>query len=524
MIARVSADVGRPDLMTLPRPAFALLFALGALGLVAAVMLPAQLPFVDMPQHFALLARWTHAGEAAWALPPTFELNLATPYVLAYAAAYVLAPVVGEETAVRLVLAAGLVALPATTWLLLRAFGRPTELCLAAFPVALSWLVFRGWFPYVVGLPIAVAAYAVARAITLDRRPRDIVLLGLLALVALATHALIFVLLAGGSMLVALGGPGRVAAVTRVGAALAPAAVIGLAWAVLRDGLEHPEPRPILFGPVSRRLDLAKVLFGSASDDPRVIAVTVGLALIAVAALVLVVLEVRADSPREIVRRWFGSRGPLLPLFLGLAAASLLLPETLFDIYGVWHRAVPLAFVVGLGLLPWPGRVRVRAGLAVALGAVAILATSTAVAQGFAYSDESAGIREIVAELPPGERIFTEAPVDSSTAVGTRINRHVAGYYVLEKGGVMMDDFSLYPYQVVVFTEPGSTRYPMQDFDLYLFRSSPECPVPPADRPVGAEIARVGPWSAYEVDTTSPLPGPTAWDLPCYDRGGDDGE
>jgi hypothetical protein len=255
-----------------------------------------------------------------------------------------------------------------------------------------------------------------------------------------------------------------------------------------------------------------------------VIAVTVALAAVAAIAVVLVALEVRRDPPRDIVRRWFVTRGPLLPLFIGLSLASLLLPETLFDIYGVWHRSVPLAFVVALGLMPWPGRETARVALVAGLAAVALLATLSALAQGLAYSDESAGIREIVAELPPGERIFTEAPVDSSDAVGTRINRHVAGYYVLEKGGVMMDDFSLYPYQIVVFSEPGSTRYPMRDFDLYLFRSSPGCPVPPPDRPIGTEIARVGPWSAFEVDTSSLSLGPTAWDLPCYDRGADDTE
>jgi hypothetical protein len=514
----------RPGAAWLSGRTVALLFALGAAGLLAAVLVPAQLPFVDMPQHYALLARWTHAGEAAWGLPPTFELNLATPYVLGYAVAYLLTPLLGEELAIRVVLAAGLVALPAAAWLFLRAFDRPTELCLAAFPVALSWLVFRGWFPYVIGLPLALVAFAVARHVALHGRRRDIAILGIIALTALATHALIFVLTAAGALLVALGGPARRRAVVRTAIAVAPAAVLGLAWALLRDGLAHPEPRPILFGPISRRLDLAKVLFGSAGDDPRVIAVAVGLAAVAIVAIVLVVLEVRGDPPREIVRRWFTTRGPMLPLFAGLALASLLLPETLFDIYGVWHRTVPVAFIVGLGLAPWPGRERARAALAAGLAVVALLATLSALGQGLAYSEESAGIREIVAELPAGQRIFTEAPVDSSSAVGTRINRHVAGYYVVTKGGVMMDDFSLYPYQVVVFSEPGSTRYPMRDFDLYLFRASASCPVPPPDRPVGREIARVGAWSAFEVDHASGLDGPTAWDLPCYERNADDNE
>ncbi|HEY4633940.1 MAG TPA: hypothetical protein VIH00_08505, partial [Candidatus Limnocylindrales bacterium] len=212
----------RPGAAWLSGRTVALLFVLGAAGLLAAVLIPAQLPFVDMPQHYALLARWTHAGQAAWGLPPTFELNLATPYVLGYAVAYLLSPLLGEELAIRVVLAAGLVALPAAAWLFLRAFDRPTELCLAAFPVALSWLVFRGWFPYVIGLPLALVAFAIARHVALHGRRRDIAILGIIALVALATHALIFVLTAAGALLVAIGGPGRRHAVVRTAIAVAP--------------------------------------------------------------------------------------------------------------------------------------------------------------------------------------------------------------------------------------------------------------------------------------------------------------
>jgi hypothetical protein len=59
----------------------------------------------------------------------------------------------------------------------------------------------------------------------------------------------------------------------------------------------------------------------------------------------------------------------------------------------------------------------------------------------------------------------------------------------------------------------------MGTFDLYLFRASPSCPEPPADRPLGRELARVGGWRAYEVAHDPARPGPTAYDLPC-DRPG----
>ncbi len=518
MIATVDEATLQAQVSGRSKAVLALAFALGAAILLAAILVPAQLPFVDFPQHVALLSRWTHAGQAAWGLPPIFELNLATPYVLAYAVAYVLSPILGDELAIRVVLAAGLVGLPAATWLLLRAFGRPTELCLAVFPVALSWLVYRGWYPFVVGLPLVVAGLATARYVTVNGRGRDVVILAAIALATLATHALAFALLAAGVVLVAAWGPGRRAALVRVAAGLAPAVVLALGWVVLRGDPLHPEPRPILFGPLSRRLDFARILFGAASDDPRVIVVVVALVAVLVAALVLTVLEIRGDRPRDILRRWFASRGPLLPVFAGAALASLLLPETLFDVYGIWPRAVPIAFILGLGLLPWPGRDRARTGLTVGLATVAVIATGTGLVQALTFSAESAGIREIVKALPPGARIFAEAPTDASNVGGLRVYRHIAGYYVAAQGGEMNDDFSLYPYQIVTRVEPGSTRYPMRDFEVYLFRASPECPVPPADRPIGDEIATIGDWSAYEIIDDPARPGPTAWDLPCYDR------
>jgi hypothetical protein len=523
MIGIVDEAALQTDATGRSKAVLAVAFALGAAILLAAILVPAQLPFVDFPQHVALLSRWTHAGEAVWGLPPIFELNLATPYVLSYAIAYLLSPILGDELAIRVVLAAGLVGLPAATWLLLRAFGRPTELCLAVFPVALSWLVYRGWFPFVVGLPLAVAALAVARYVVVHGRTRDVVILAILAFATLATHALAFALLAAGVALVAVAGPSRLAALVRVGAALAPAVIVALAWVVLRGDPLHPEPRPILFGPLTRRLDFAKILFGAASDDPRVLVVVACLAVVLVAALVLVFLEVRGDRPRDVLRHWFTSRLALIPVFLGAALASLLLPETLFDVYGIWQRAVPMAFVLGLGLLPWPGRDRVRTGLTVALAVVAVVATGTGLVQGLTFSQESTGIREIIKAFPPGARIFAEAPTDASNVGGLRVYRHIAGYYVAAQGGEMNDDFSLYPYQIVTRVEPGSTRYPMRDYEVYLFRASPECPAPPPDRPIGRELARIGEWSAYEIIDDPARPGPTAWDLPCYDRpdGGD---
>jgi hypothetical protein len=496
--------------------------AVGAVGLAAAILLPERLPFVDFPQHVALLARWTHAGDPAWGVPVRFEVQLGTPYVLGYAAAYLLAPAFGDELALRVVMLAGILGLPAATYLVLRVYYRPSELCLAAVPVGLSWVVYMGFFPFVVALPFALIGIALARRVTVTGRRREAVALAVVCVVALAAHAVAFLIAAGGVVLIAVEGAARSRrswpAIAATLLALLPASLLALAWLVLRGAAVNPEPRPVLFGPPARRLDIIASVFGSGNADPRVVLVAATFALIMLGAAVLAYLEGRDIDLRARATAWLESRrGSLVP-FAGAAIACGLVPLTAFDAYGLWQRVAPVAFVLGLVLLPWPTRPSSRRAMGLGLAAVGLFATSTALWQGLAYSDSAAGLREVIAALPPGRRLYSEAPLDAAAGTAglqVRAFRHMGAYYVAERGGTLNYDFGYFPFQVIVAVIPGSFREPMSAFDLYLFRASPSCPAPPADRPVGRELASAGGWHAYEVAHDPGRPGPTAYDLPC---------
>jgi hypothetical protein len=469
----------------------------------------------------ALLSRWTHAGDPAWGVPTQFEVQLGTPYVLGYAAAYLLTPAFGDEGALRLVMLAGILGVPAGAYLLLRSYGRPPELCLAAVPVALSWIVYMGFVSFVVALPFVLVAIALARQVTVNGRGRDAAALAIVAAVAFAAHGFAFLIAAGAVVLIAVEAAARTrrwSAVSLALLALIPAALLAVAWLVLRGAAVNPEPRPLLFGPPARRLEVVAAAFGSGNADPRVILVAAAIALVAVSAAVLAFRDGRDTDLRARTRRWLRTRGAAVVPFAGAAIACGVLPLTAFDAYGLWQRVAPVAFVLGLVLLPWPARPSMRRTLGLGLAGVGLLATSTALWQGLQFSASSAGLRDVIAALPPGRRLYSEAPLDAAAGVAglqVRAYRHMGAYYVAERGGTLNYDFAYFPFQVIVAKVPGSFREPMSAFDLYLFRASPGCPAPPPDRPVGRELASAGGWHAYEVAHDPSNPGPTAYDLPC---------
>ncbi len=476
------------------------------------------MPFVDLPQHVALLSRWTHAGDPAWGVPEQFRVQLNTPYVLGYAVAFVLAPIFGEERALRLVLLAALLGLPAATYLLLRAYRRPPELCLAAFAVVLPWAVYMGFFSFVVGLPIIIVAVALTRNVAIHGRRRDVVALAIVMVLLLAAHAFAFLLGVGAVALAALGSPRRRESLVRVMAALLPGVILTAIWLAMRGPASPPEPRALVFGPPTRRLDVVMAMFGSGNADPRVVLVALAVAIVVIVAVALAYREDRGVDLRTHARHWLRSRGAAVLPFAGAAFACAVVPETAFDVYGLWQRVAPVAFVLGLGLLPWPGGASARRAMAVGLTVVALLATSTALWQILAFADTAAGLDKVVAALPAGRRLYYEAPPNAATGVaGLQVIafRHMGAYYVAQRGGSLNYDFAQFPFQVVVAVTPGTFREPMGAFDLYLFRASPSCPAPPANRPLGKELASQGGWRAFEVAHDPARPGPTAADLPC---------
>ena len=195
-------------------------------------MLPSYLPLVDFPQHVALHSVWQNIGDPAYDLGGRFQVTLVTPYALPHLLAHAAAQVLGPEGGLRFVLALSLAAFPLGALTLLRSFGRPAELALAAAPAALSFVYWYGFTSYVMAVPLVLAGIGYARRCALSGRMRDLLVLGALGLVTVATHGfafLVLLLLGGVAALASTRSFGRLAATA---GAFVPGVVWSLVWAV----------------------------------------------------------------------------------------------------------------------------------------------------------------------------------------------------------------------------------------------------------------------------------------------------
>ena len=511
------------------------LAALAVAALAIALYVPAHLPFVDFPQHVALVSIWSHLDDPVRGLAGRYEINLATPYVTGYLAARLLSPLVGDELAVRTVLFGALLAIPLASLAVLRTYGRPPELALAAFAVAFAWVTFMGFVPWIVAVPMIIAAVALVRR--LDDRRWAAPTLAALAIATFATHALALPALAFLSAAAALGRPGWRRRLVVVAVALGPSLALAGIWAFARSRIPSPDPMHFTMGDPLTRLGLARYLFGSSATEPRVVALTVALLAVGALATWLVARErgsgegggrdpaeptrSGADSAEFAAAPW--PRGiaaivrarPLVWPFLAAAMLYALAPRTALDAYGLWQRFAPIAFVLGLGLLPWPTTPRYRSGLTVTLGVIAIGSSLGTLAQSSAFDRQIAGLDQVVAALPPGARLFYEVPAVRPAGVGVASLRHLSATYLAARGGEIDYDFAMFSHMVVRFRQPRTLATQSTAYD-FLLRLDAGCGPPYAPGSIGPEVARAGAWRAYRAVAPVPRPptSPQPDDLP----------
>ncbi len=482
------------------------LSALPAAALALAILIPRHLPFVDLPQDVALVSIWQQLDAGLPAFRGRYEINLATPYVTGYLIEHAIAPLVGPETAVRLVLFLALVLVPISVAALLRAYRRPPELAIAAFLVAFSWTTFMGFVEFVVALPLVVLGAVAASRIRRVRQPATVAL-ALLAIGAFLTHALALPMLAVVGAAAAVGSRRRMIAVA---VALAPALVIAIAWLVGRGHEPSPDPMRLSFGDPFARLAIDGYAFGSGGLEPRALIVTLGVLVVAVTAWVLARRSAERGGPpshprdiRSAARSFggaalHGDRGPVLLLCVAVAG-YLLAPRSAFDAYGIWQRFAPLVFVFALVVVPWPTGPRPRVALAGALAAFAAFSSLATLAQSQAFDTQVAGLDAVVGALPKGDRLFFEPPTTAAAGVDVAALRHLSAYYIAAGGGDIDYNFAMFPHMVV--RERIRVPYVQESpvYQLYLvYRGS--CAGPSPQRPLGPILVADSRWAAFAVN------------------------
>jgi hypothetical protein len=464
----------------MPSRRLTLLFVACSAALALVPVLPAYLPLVDFPQHVALHAIWNNIHDPAFNLGGRFRVTLATPYALPHLAAHAAAQVLGAEGGLRLVLLLSLVAFPWAALALLRAFGRPDEIALAAFPAALSFVYWYGFVSYVVSLPLIVLGVAWARRCAGSGRARDACLLAALGLLTVATHAfalLVLLLLAAVAALATTRAIGRL---LLTASALVPSVAWAAMWTLSTASEVPAQPLQTTWETWHERLRYGLgAVFGSYTRDPRVLAIALLLAAAMGAALWL---SRRGVAGEERARHALGL------VALAAVAASLLCPQVLMNTWGLWERIPPVAFVALAGALPWPAAARSRARLAVALAAVALFSSGTAIAQGLSFSARAQGIRELAEELPRGARIFWSACGDEQPwPTATPSFKHMGAYVQAARGGDLSYSFAHFNHMVVRYRGGRlPTSFDGSVYDFAVLRAGSGCP--PMD-----ELLKLGP-------------------------------
>jgi hypothetical protein len=155
-----------------------------------AVALPtlvfSYLPMTDLPQHVAISAILSHPHDPHFGFDAYYRIALdRSPYLLPYAVAIALAPVLSLELAVRVVVFLSVLSYFAGIVLLLRHFGKPWPLVLLAVPFAYHRAFFWGFVSFDLAVGLSLVAMALFAHI---RSRRGDALLGLVLIAIGLTH------------------------------------------------------------------------------------------------------------------------------------------------------------------------------------------------------------------------------------------------------------------------------------------------------------------------------------------------
>lgn len=403
----------------------------GALALLVAVAViaPAYLPMVDWPQHGQQVAALADLALGRCEYAAIYRVNWLTPYWLGYLPATLLAFVLPVDLAMRLVLFAGLLALPLATRLLLRELGGDGWWSFAAFAALFGANFDWGFFNFLVAAPLALlVAWLTVRQLRAPSpaRAAALALAGLGAFAGHAAAAACAFLLSGALALVVAAEIGLASVARRILPLLVPA-LVALAWlAVVADW--EPTARDALrtgAGPLLRLAELPRLLTGLVDPWPALAAM----------ALLGAALALGGLAPSPLPRRW-------LPLAVVLAVYTWA-PNYLLGIAQVYPRLLVLLIPCALlALSPRRGG-RGEGGWRrwLVVGAVATIVAAHG-ARALAFARESAGLREVLAAAPERERLLYLPLERESPRSLAPVYLHSGAWYPVGRCGVAAVSFA----------------------------------------------------------------------------------
>ena len=373
-------------------------------------------PMTDLPYHEAAIGILRHFGDRTMFPRGLYELNLGEPNQLFHMLGWALSYVVSTRWAVKLVVAATIVALPPCTAHLARHVGASPLASLLVAPLAVGWFFYWGLITSLVGLAVLVATFP-----SLDRFARcptlrgGLLSVGFVVLLYFAHEAVMFLYAAQALFLAVLypWSPKRTLA------RLAPFAV-GMAAAVAQGRWQKRFMTPAVaympttWTPFWHKVDITFHIILPASE-PVVLYSMSALCLLTIAGLVWLRSQerraARAAPAVETSSSWTHVRAWMLDHRWELFTVACLIgyfafPATLNGATLVYQRWFPPAFAV-FAVVAAPRDLFVRRAR-VALVAVFTLPLATLLASWPSFADSSRAYRELeplLARIEPGSAV-----------------------------------------------------------------------------------------------------------------------
>ncbi|KQP11881.1 hypothetical protein [Pseudorhodoferax sp. Leaf267] len=488
---------------TLRRVGYFLCLGLGLLT----IWLSPQPPMIDLPQHAGQLRllRDLLLGTSPWA--DLLEINLWTPYFIAFGLALPLSLVLPMAVALQLVMSGAYIAFVFFCIKLRRAFGAPAALdwlfLFSFFGFAFRWgfLTFQVAAP--LGLTFILACLRHARVPTLQRGLG----LGVLGVVVMLSHGLVFLYVVGvGLVLMAQHARSLRAGLARAWPLLLLLLLCAV-YSVLRAQADAryaiPPTVPAVNWHAGLRHEHLFYSFGTGWNGVFALVATVALA-----------------AP------WLaGYRIPLQPRRIALAPLAVLLPVLLFvpsfamEISLLYQRFALFLFPAYAWAFAAAPQRAVRRWPVGALALASVLVLLANAGWSWRFGRESADFRAVVARIAPGQRALALV-LESTTEVGPTPDFtpyvHFASWYQAEQGGLVDLNFAVAPPQIVRFRpdrvpplplafawRPMEFDWKRHDADRYRYFFVRRGPAQAAPDFAGARcmprlIVEEGRWSVYE--------------------------
>ncbi|HVE71248.1 MAG TPA: hypothetical protein VNI54_07765 [Thermoanaerobaculia bacterium] len=408
------------------RGAYWIAFAVCAVAATLPLLVTGILPAADLPEHMAQIALWKHLDHPCQPLGESFELQLATPYLLAYALMRALALVMTVSVTAKLTVWLTIVLLPLALRELLKRTSADPWLSLIGFLLAYGYAFYWGFLNFALAIPIGIYFIAL-----LYDREAPIWKQSIVALVLLSAHALMFVFCAVVALLVAVI---RREAKTLV-PIVPPAVLLALFIVRLRAADATTEGGITMWkAPHQRLTDLPSLLFANAWEP---------FGLLLLFGLVVAIAVQRPGITRDLAR------------WVLLAAALLVYTFAPFGAYGsayFYPRFACAAFAGALFILERPRRSVVLSRALVV--AIVLLWLGVLTARFHRFGLEVRDYEALLEQLPPNRRVaqFTVEPF--SDHVPGPVYWHFGALYQVRRGGLAAWSFAGYYPQVVRY-RPG---------------------------------------------------------------------